>query len=59
MNESVERFLHYMRVERGVAENTLAGYRNDLTQLAEFLASRNGGSEYGEPWTQVNDAPPG
>ncbi len=55
MNESVERFLHYMTVERGVSENTLAGYRNDLTQLAEFLASRNGGSGYGEPWTQVND----
>ena len=55
MNESVDRFLHYMTVERGVSPNTLAAYRNDLYQLVEFLASRNGVSEGRDPWAHVND----
>lgn len=37
MNESVERFLTYIAVERGVSSNTIAAYRNDLCQLVEFL----------------------
>ena len=36
MSESVDRFLYYMTVERGVSPNTLAAYRNDLNQLVEY-----------------------
>ena len=39
MHESVEKFLSYMTVERGVSPNTLAAYRNDLYQLVEFLGA--------------------
>ena len=55
MNESVDRFLHYITVERGLSPNTLAAYRNDLNQLVEYLASRNGVSEGRDPWAHVND----
>jgi len=55
MNESVDRFLHYITVERGLSPNTLAAYRNDLNQLVEHLASRNGVSEGRDPWAHVND----
>ena len=41
MKELLEDFLHYMTVERGVSPNTLAAYRNDLSQLIEYLESRN------------------
>ena len=39
MHETVEKFLSYMTVERGVSPNTLAAYRNDLYQLVEFLGA--------------------
>jgi integrase/recombinase XerD len=50
MRESVDRFLNYMTVERGVSPNTLVAYRNDLYQLVEFLDSRNPGTDH---WRQV------
>lgn len=40
MRESIDRFLSYMTVERGVSPNTVSAYRNDLLQLAEFVAER-------------------
>jgi integrase/recombinase XerD len=33
----IERFLDALWMERGLSENTLAAYRNDLTQLANWL----------------------
>ena len=37
LNELVEEFLLYLSVVRNVSENTVAGYRNDLTQLQSLL----------------------
>jgi integrase/recombinase XerD len=42
LRESIDNFLHYMTVERGVSPNTLAAYRNDLHQLTEFQQARSG-----------------
>ena len=55
MNEFVESFLHYMTVERGASPNTLAAYRNDLTQLTEFLMSDNGLSNGHIAWEEVTE----
>lgn len=45
MQSSVERFLAYLTVERGVSPNTLAAYRSDFNQLMEFLQGRRLGGE--------------
>ena len=37
MKEDINRFLTYLAVERGLAENTVVAYRNDLYQLASFV----------------------
>ena len=39
MQESVDRFLSYLTVERGVSLNTIAAYKNDLVQLLDFVES--------------------
>ena len=43
MQEQAEGFLDYMTAERGVSPLTVAAYRSDLAQLAEFLDQRPGG----------------
>ena len=42
MRKSVEEFLTYLSVEKGGSANTVAAYRNDLQQLADFIGSRPG-----------------
>jgi integrase/recombinase XerD len=37
MDKSVQGFLNSLSVEKNFSENTLAAYRNDLTQLEEYL----------------------
>ena len=54
MDQSVERFLNYLTVERGVSPNTLAAYRNDLGQLAEYLSGRVRDDAKGDPWESVD-----
>jgi integrase/recombinase XerD len=40
MKEQVEQFLTYITEERGYSSNTLAAYRNDLSQFTAFLEPR-------------------
>ena len=40
MREQIEQFLTYITVEKGYSQNTLAAYRNDLTQYLGFLEGR-------------------
>jgi len=37
VKEDIERFLTYLSVEKGFSGNTVAAYRNDLSQLASFV----------------------
>lgn len=37
MENYVRRFLHYIRFERGYANNTIAAYENDLGQFESFI----------------------
>jgi integrase/recombinase XerD len=41
MHERVEDFLSYIAVERGYSDNTLAAYRNDLSQFLLYLGGRS------------------
>jgi integrase/recombinase XerD len=50
MNESIESFLHYLAVEKGYSEHTIAAYRNDLTGLTEF-AQKRGSAQGPVSWT--------
>jgi len=44
MRKSLNDFLAFMAVEKGASANTVAAYRNDLQQLADFIGSRRGAS---------------
>ena len=53
LRESIESFLNYMTVERGVSPNTLVAYRNDLNQLVGYLDTLHG-RDNGFHWNQVD-----
>ena len=40
MKEQIEQFLTYITEEKGYSNNTLAAYRNDLSQFMSFVESR-------------------
>lgn len=40
MREQVQQFLDYITVEKGYSNNTLAAYRNDLSQFVSYLEPR-------------------
>src|SRR5947209_8840007 len=40
--EQIEQFLSRLQTQKGFSGNTLAAYRNDLTQFAEYLATGHG-----------------
>lgn len=37
MQEIIEEYLHYIMIEKGLSENTIAAYRRDLASYREFL----------------------
>ncbi|MCI0439442.1 MAG: site-specific tyrosine recombinase XerD [Chloroflexi bacterium] len=55
MKNSVDTFLDYITVERGVSPNTLVAYRNDLYQLVEYIQGLNGKGGDADGWQRVND----
>jgi integrase/recombinase XerD len=42
VDASVNDFLEFLSVEKGASGNTIAAYRNDLSQLESFIAAKNG-----------------
>lgn len=42
MQANIQEFLDYLVTQKGCSENTIAAYRNDLTQFYEFICSRLG-----------------
>lgn len=56
MKQKVEAFLAYLAAERGLAANTLAAYKNDLNQFAEYLLTKkNPGAGAVEPFNGRTD----
>ena len=37
MKEAIDRFINYLRVEKGFSDNTILAYKNDLSQLVSFV----------------------
>ena len=37
MKFAIEDFIHYIQIERGLADNTLEAYRRDLTKYQDYL----------------------
>ena len=53
MRKSLGEFLVFLAVEKGASANTIAAYKNDLQQLADFIGSR--GSSDGWPSLSRSD----
>ncbi|HEV2127807.1 MAG TPA: tyrosine-type recombinase/integrase [Thermomicrobiales bacterium] len=54
MKSKIDAFLEYLERERAFSENTISAYRNDLNQLASFLADPPAESGLG-PVTDIDD----
>lgn len=56
MQEQIDEFLDFVATERGYSENTLAAYRNDLGQFAEFLTDYSTPKKKQPPteWSQID-----
>src|SRR3989304_8915431 len=42
MRKSLGEFLLFLAVEKGASSNTIAAYKNDLQQLADYIGPREG-----------------
>ncbi len=40
MQEKIDDFLTFLETEKGYADNTIAAYRNDLTQFSRNMEER-------------------
>ena len=57
MDTCVNEFLEFLSVEKGASGNTIAAYRNDLSQLEGFVASKKNGSKRSDiPWGSVSQS---
>jgi len=54
VKEDIERFLTYLVVEKGFSDNTLAAYRNDLSQLASFVEEDIGKRSLTPSWANFS-----
>jgi integrase/recombinase XerD len=54
VKEDINRFLTYLSVEKGFSNNTLAAYRNDLSQLASFIEEETRKQGLAPSWANFN-----
>jgi integrase/recombinase XerD len=53
MKEKIQDFLNFLDVEKGYADNTIAAYRNDLTQFLRYLEEQSEDSREAT-WAEVD-----
>jgi integrase/recombinase XerD len=53
MQEQIQDFLNFLDAEKGYADNTIAAYRNDLTQFLRYLEGQNEDSRQ-STWAEIN-----
>ncbi len=53
MDDRIGHFLHFMSSEKGASENTIAAYRNDLSQFQTYLSTLNLNGNSTD-WCRVN-----
>ena len=56
MKTSVRTFLDHLAVEKGASPNTVAAYRNDLSQLLEHFAGPSRDGDRLTQWSQLDQA---
>jgi integrase/recombinase XerD len=54
MDTSVDQFISFLTVEKNASKNTLAAYKNDLSQFGEFLHKVRGNGKR-PPWATVDE----
>ncbi|MEX0785221.1 MAG: site-specific tyrosine recombinase XerD [Dehalococcoidia bacterium] len=60
MDDRIGHFLHFLSAEKGASENTIAAYRNDLSQFQTFISSNghngstNGRNGHPTDWRKIN-----
>ncbi len=53
MQEKIQDFLNFLDSEKGYADNTIAAYRNDLTQFLRYLQGQNEDSRQ-STWAEID-----
>jgi len=54
VREAISNFLDYLTVEKGLSQNTIEAYRNDLQQLADFMQEEAKKLGVIPPWAAFN-----
>ena len=55
MKKQIDSFINYLISERGLSENTITAYRNDLYQFLSFIEQQKSNNQIiAEHWIQVN-----
>ena len=54
MKEEIDKFINYLKVEKGFSANTLAAYRNDLNQFRKFAEKQRQAHAMLPRWSDVD-----
>lgn len=54
MQSEIDAFLNHLSTEKGFSENTIAAYRNDLSQLANFIQEHSRRQGLARRWFDVD-----
>jgi site-specific recombinase XerD len=53
--EWIERFLGYLRIEKGLADNTLDSYARDLEMYRQYLGKQRSGERQGRGCLRISE----